>query len=145
MKELKAKIKKDSPYYKMGLNQKGKSIWLDIVSFRTKGINNFKIKAIKQFKNGFAEYEEVWLPVQHIVLKQIENAQLQLDMVSKEEFEELKKSPRYSNRRRFEITTDLEKQYIYALDLTEAQKFVKQLGLQHAKIKQVARLKKSDL
>ena len=145
MKELKAKIKKDSPFYTMGLNQKGKSIWLEIIGHRTKGENNYKVKAVKQFKDGFAEYEEIWLPVQQVILKQIENSQMQLDLVSKEEFEELKKSPRYSNRLRFEVTTEIEKQYIYALDLAEAQKFAKQLGLQNAKIKQVARLNKSEL
>lgn len=104
MKVLKAKIKKTSIHYKKGINQKGKSIWLSIVGFNPRGEHNYKIKAVKGIKNGFAEYIDIWVSPNDITIKQHEDGQLSLDIFSPQEMEENKLNPRYANQRRFEYS-----------------------------------------
>ena len=145
MRVLKAKIKKTSKHYNKGLDSKGKSVWLTITGFNTHGVHNYKIKAISGFKDGFAEYEEIWVAGSDISLRQIEDNQLQLDIYSKQELEENKLNPKYFNQRRFEVTTENEKRYFHAPDFETAQKVAKHYGLTDFKIKQVRRLSKKDL
>ena len=109
-----AKIKKTSPHFNMGLNLKGKSIWLAITGFRTTGIRNFKIKAVKAIAEGHARFQEIWISPAEITLKHVDIAQLSLELYTKEELEENKYNPRFFNRKRFEIVTANEKQYIHA-------------------------------
>lgn len=145
MKVLKAKIKKSSIHYKKGLNQKGKSVWLNITGFNIHGLHNYKIRAISGFKDGFAEYEEIWMSGSDLTFKQHEDLQLSLDIYSKQEDEENKYNPRYFNQRRFEVTTRNEKRYFHAPDIETAKKIAKQYGLSGYEIRQVARLTKKDL
>lgn len=145
MKVLKAKIKKTSIHYKKGVNQKGKSIWLSITGFNPKGEHNYKIKAVKGIKNGFAEYVEIWVSPEDITIKQHEDGQLSLDIFSPQEMEENKQNPRYYNQRRFEVITKNEKQYLQVPDFETAQSVAKQYGLTDFKIKQVKRLTKKEL
>jgi hypothetical protein len=88
MKILKAKIKKSSVHYRKGIVGKDKSIWLSITGFNPHGAHNYKIKTIKGIKNGFAEYEEIWMSGNDLTFKQFEEAQLSLDIFSKEEEQE---------------------------------------------------------
>ena len=106
MKVLKAKIKKSSVHYRKGLNPKGKSIWLTIADFNPRGIHNYSIKTIKGIKNGFAEYQNVWMGVADISLKHFEDGQLTLDIFSEQEMLENINNPVYFNQRRFEIVVD---------------------------------------
>jgi hypothetical protein len=145
MKVLKAKIKKSSIHYKKGVNQKGKSIWLSITGFSPKGEHNYKIKAIKGIKNGFAEYIEIWVKPEDITLKQHEDGQLSLDIFSPQELEENKLNPRYFNQRRFEVQTENEVQYFQAPDLETVKRIVKENGIMKCTIKQVRRLTKEEL
>jgi hypothetical protein len=145
MKILKAKIKKSSIHYKKGLSGKGKSVWLSITGFNTHGEHNYKIKAIKGFKNGFAEYEEIWMNGKDLAFKQIENNQLSLDIYSKEEEKENKNNPRYFNQRRFEVTTINKKFFIHAPNLETAKKVIKGYGISDFRLKQVSRLRKKEL
>jgi hypothetical protein len=145
MKILKAKIKKTSTHYLKGLNQKEKPIWLSITGFNVMGDHNYRIKAIKGFRNGFAEYQEIWVSGSEIELKQHEENQLSLDIFSKEEEEENKHNPRYFNQRRFEVSTITEKMYIHAPDLKTAEKVAGEYGLTKYSIKQVARLNRNEL
>jgi hypothetical protein len=145
MKVLKAKIKKTSIHYKKGVNQKGKSIWLSITGFNPKGEHNYKIKAVKGIKNGFAEYVEIWVSPEDITIKQHEDGQLTLDIFSPQEMEENKQNPRYYNQRRFEVITKNEKQYFQVPDFEAAQRVAKQYGLTDFTIKQVKRLSKREL
>lgn len=145
MKVLKAKIKKGSIHYKKGINQKGKSIWLSITGFSPKGEHNYKIKAIKGIKNGFAEYVEIWVKPEDIILKQHEDGQLSLDIFSPQELEENKLNPRYFNQRRFEVKTENEVQYFQAPDLETVKRVVKENGIGNCTIKQVRRLTKEEL
>lgn len=145
MRILKAKIKKTSVHYKKGLNQKGKSIWLSITGFSVQGEFNYKIKAIKSIKNGFAQYEEIWVKGSDITLKQHEDGQLNLGLYSQEEEEVIKRSPRYFNQRRFEVVTENEKLFIQAPDFQTAQKIAIQYGLSNFRIQQVRRLTRKDL
>jgi hypothetical protein len=145
MKILKAKILKTSIHYHKGLNQKGKPIWLSITGFNPQGEHNYKIKAIKGIKNGFAEYIEIWVRPDEISLKQHENGQLSLDIFSEQEQEENRHNPRYYNQRRFEVTTKNERLFFHGPDLRTAEKVAKQYGLSKFSIKQVRRLNKSEL
>lgn len=145
MKILKARIKKTSIHYKKGLNPKGKSIWLSITGFNTHGEHNFKIKAIKGIKNGFAEYIEIWMGKDDLTFKQIDDGQLSLDIFSKEEEEENKYNPRYFNQRRFEVTTKNSKFYLHAPNLEMAKRVAADYGLAKYKVVQVARLTKKEL
>lgn len=145
MKILKAKIKKTSIHYKKGLNQKGKSLWLSITGFNPRGEHNYKIKAIKRIKNGFAEYQEIWMSPDEISLKQHEDGQLSLDIFSPQEQKENRQNPRYYNQRRFEIATKEGRQYIQVPDFETAVKVAQQYGLKDFKIRQVSRLSKRDL
>ncbi len=145
MKVLKAKIKKTSIHYKKGVNQKGKSIWLSITGFNPKGEHNYKIKAVKGIKNGFAEYVEIWVSPEDITIKQHEDGQLTLDIFSPQEMEENKQNPRYYNQRRFEVITKNEKQYFQVPDFEAAQRVAEQYGLTDFTIKQVKRLSKKEL
>ncbi len=145
MKILKAKIKKTSVHYRKGLNQKGKSIWLSITGFNASGEHNFKIKAVKGIKHGFAEYVEIWVSPQDIIIKHHEDGQLSLDIFSPQEMEENKQNPRYFNQRRFEIITENEKQYIQAPDFETARRVARQYGINYTKITQVRRLNKTEL
>lgn len=145
MKVLKAKIKKTSVHYKRGINQKGKSIWLSITGFNPKGEHNYKIKAVKGIKNGFAEYVEIWLSPNDLTIKQHEDGQLSLDIFSPQEMEENKQNPRYYNQRRFEVITENEKQYFQVPDIETAERVARQYGLTKYKIRQVRRLTKNDL
>ena len=145
MKILKAKIKKTSIHYKKGLNPKGKSIWLSITGFNTHGEHNYKIKAIKGIKNGFAEYQEIWISLSDLTFKQIEDGQLSLDIFSKEEEEENKYNPRYFNQRRFEVSTKKEKFYLHAPNLEMAKQVARDYGFTKFKIVQVPRLSKKEL
>lgn len=145
MKILKAKIKKSSIHYKKGLNQKGKSVWLSITGFNPHGEHNYRIKAIKGIKNGFAEYQEIWMRGSDLQLKQHEDGQLSLDIFSKEEEEENKFNPRYFNQRRFEVTTKNEKLYFHAPDIETARKVVRSHGYPDFEIRQVRRLSKNEL
>lgn len=145
MKVLKAKIKKTSVHYRKGLNQKGKSIWLSITGFNSRGEHNYKIKAVKGIKNGFAEYQEIWVRPDEITVKQHEDGQLVLDIFSPQELEENKLNPRYFNQRRFEVKTKNQIQYFHAPDLETVKKVVKQYGISGYSIKQVKRLSKKEL
>jgi hypothetical protein len=95
LKVLKAKIKKSSVHYKKGLNLKGKSLWLSILNFNAMGEYNYQIKAIRGVKNGFAEYENIWVSPDDIIIKQHEDGQLSLDIFSAQEDEENKSIPSY--------------------------------------------------
>ena len=145
MKILKAKIKKSSIHYRKGLGGKGKSVWLTITGFNTHGEHNYRIKTIKGFKNGFAEYEEIWMKRSDLIFKQIEDSQLSLDIFSKEEEKENRNNPRYFNQRRFEVTTLNKKFYIHAPNFETAKKVVQDYGISDCKIKQVSRLRKKEL
>lgn len=145
MKVLKAKIKKTSVHYKKGLNQKGKSIWLSVTGFNAKGEHNYKVKAVKGIKNGFAEYIEIWVRPDEITLKQHEDGQLSLDIFSPQELEENKLNPRYFNQRRFEVKTENEIQYFQAPDIETVRKIVKVNGIGKCSIKQVKRLTRKEL
>lgn len=145
MKILKAKIKKTSPYYDMGLNNKRKPIWLSITGFSAEGVHNYKIKAVKGIKNGFAEYQEIWVGYQDISIKQFDDGQLAFDMFSQQELEENKNNPRYFNQRRFEVTSKNQKQYIHAPDIETARKVAEQYCLGEFKITQVPRRTKKEL
>ncbi|NJM14387.1 MAG: hypothetical protein HC896_02535 [Bacteroidales bacterium] len=129
MKVLKAKIKKTSPHFNLGLNHAGKSVWLDITGFRTGGQHNFKIKAVKGFDNGFAQYEEIWVKPEEISLKQFEASQLSLEIYSAEELEANKNNPKSFNKFKFEIATVNEKQYVYAPSIEVAKQLANQMGL----------------
>lgn len=145
MKVLKAKIKKTSPYYSLGLNQKSKPVWLTITGFRVVGTKNFRINAVKGFKAGYAEYKEIWVSKDDIILRHVDEGQLSMDLYSQEEYEKQKHHPRISNRKRFEIRTKNEKQYIQAPDLEAAHHMAKQLGLSEYSITQVKRLTKKEI
>ena len=145
MKVLKAKIKKSSVYYRKGLDRKGKSVWLTIISFNAKGLHNFKVKAIRGYKDGFALYEEIWLSYKDVTFKQIDEDQLSLDIYSKEELEENKNNPKYFNQRRYEVISDTEKLFVHAPDLKTARQQAIEMGLGDIKIKQVRRRTKREL
>jgi len=145
MKILKAKILKTSNHYHRGLNQKGKPVWLSITGFNPQGDNNYKIKAIKSFKNGFAEYIEIWLRPDEIKLKQHEDGQLTLDIFSPQELDDNKHNPRYYNQRRYEIITKNEKVYMYGPDYETVKGNLKRSGIYEYSIKQVKRLTKDEL
>lgn len=145
MKILKAKIKNTSVHYKKGLNQKGKSIWLSITGFSARGEHNFKIKTIKGIKNGYAEYEEIWIGIDDITFKKIEENQLSLDIFSPQELKENQQNPRYFNQRRFEVITSNDKLFFHAPDIETVKKIMKQYGISDFEVKQVKRLAKSDL
>jgi hypothetical protein len=145
MKILKAQIVKSSVHYSKGLNPKGKPIWLSITGFNPSGVHNYKIKAIKGIRNGFAEYVEIWLRPDEIKLKQFEDGQLALDIFSPQELEENKHNPRYYNQRRFEVITANEKFYIYSPDLKTAENNLIRDGICEFSIKQVKRLTKEEL
>lgn len=145
MKILKAQILKTSIHYHKGLNQKGKPVWLTITGFNPMGEHNYKIKAIKGFKNGFAEYIEVWIRPDEIKLKQHEEGQLSLDIFSQQELEENKHNPRYYNQRRYEITTKKGKYYFHGPDSATVEKVARQYGITKFTIKQVKRLNKAEL
>ena len=145
MKILKAKIKKSSIHYRKGLGVTGKSVWLSITGFNTHGEHNYKIKAIKGFKNGFAEYQEIWMKGTDLLFRQFEDTQLSLDIYSKEEEKENKNNPKYFNQRRFEVTASNRKFFIHAPDLDTARKVVKGYGIPKFTVKQVARLRKKEL
>lgn len=140
-----AKIKKASPHYNMGLNVKGKSIWLAITGFRTTGERNFKIKAIKSITSGNVKFQEIWINPAEITFKHIEITQLSLELYSQEELEENKYNPKFFNKRRFEIITPNEKRYIYATDMKMAVKIANQMGLGEFSIRQVKRITKREL
>jgi len=145
MKILKAKILKNSVHYYKGLNQKGKQVWLSITGFNPVGEHNYKVKAIKGIKNGFAEYVEIWVRPDEIQLKQHEDGQLSLDIFSPQELEENRNNPRYYNQRRFEITTQNEKFYVHGPNLKTVEFTLKDAGIFEYSIKQVKRLTKKDL
>jgi hypothetical protein len=145
MKVLKAKIRKSSVHYRKGLGGTGKSVWLKITGFNTHGEHNYRIRAIKGFKQGFAEYEEIWMKGSDLLFRQFEDNQLSLDIYSKEEMKENKNNPRYFNQRRFEVITINKKFYIHAPDLETAKKVVKGYGIADFRVKQVARLRKKEL
>lgn len=145
MKTLRAKIKKISQHYKMGLNKKGQSVWLTITGFKPQGELNFRLNAIKGIKNGFAEYREIWVSKDEISLKHIEDGQLSIDLYSKEEFEKQKFNPKYINKRRFKIVTKNEMRYIQAPDLETAKNIAEQLGLSDYKLTQVKNLTKKEI
>ncbi len=145
MKVLKAKIKKSSPFYEKGLNLKGRPVWLSITGFKASGTNNFRINAIKGISGGFAQYEEIWLSKDDILLKHIEDGQLAIELYSSEEFEQQKYNPKFYNRKRFEIVTETEKQYIQAPDYKMACQIAGELGFVNYKIKQVKKLSKNDI
>jgi hypothetical protein len=145
MKILKAQILKSSYHYHKGLNQKGKPVWLSITGFNPVGEHNYKIKAVKGFKNGFAEYVEIWVRPDEIKLKQHEDGQLILDIFSPQELEENKLNPRYYNQRRYEITTKNEKIYMHGPDQMTVESALKQSGILKYTIKQVKRLNKNEL
>ena len=145
MKILKAKIKSSSIHYKKGLDQKGKSVWLTIAGFNTHGEHNYKIKAIRGFHEGFAEYEEIWMNGKDLTFKQFEDSQLSLDIFSEQEAEENKHNPRYFNQRRFEVTSENEKRYFHAPDIETARRVANSYGLGKYEIKQVPRLTRKTL
>ncbi|MBN2485094.1 MAG: hypothetical protein JXB34_03875 [Bacteroidales bacterium] len=145
MKTLRAKIKKTSEHYKNGINLKGKTVWLEITGFNPRGENNFRVKAIKSIKNGFAEYKELWVSPNDITLKHIDDGQLKLELFSPQEKKAIQYHPRYFNKRRFEVITENEKLYFNAPDHETLLKILKQYGLDHCEITQVRRLSKNDL
>ena len=145
MKVLKAKIKKTSKHYELGLNQKGKPLWLNVTGFNPNGNNNFKINAIKKIVKGFAQYQEIWVSQDDITLKQFEEGQLSFDLLSQEEFEQYKMHPRYFNQRRFEVSSVNEKQYIHAPDLKTVNSILEEMGLANFTIKEVKKLTKKEI
>lgn len=78
MKVLKARIKQHSKHYEKGLNPKGKSIWLQITGFNPEGELNYRLRAVKGIVNGFAQFEEIWLPHSDIQIKEHDDGQLSL-------------------------------------------------------------------
>lgn len=145
MKVLKAKIKKTSPHYEKGLNLKGKPVWLTITGFKSTGTKNYRINAIKGISGGFAQYEEIWLSKDELLLKHIEDGQLAIELYSSEEFEEQKYNPKFYNRKRFEIVTETERQYIQAPDLKKARQIANELGFVNFKIRQVKKLTNKEI
>lgn len=145
MKILRAQIVKTSVHYHKGLNSKGKPIWLTITGFNPTGIHNYRVKAIKGIRNGFAEYVEIWVRPDEIKLKQFEDGQLTIDIFSPQEMEENRHNPRYYNQRRFEVITQNEKVYFYGPNLETIENVAKQYGLANFSIRQVKRLTKDDL
>jgi hypothetical protein len=145
MKVLKAKILKDSIHYHKGLNQKGQPVWLSIVGFNPQGIHNYKIKAIKAIKNGFAEYIEIWMRPDEIKLKQHEDSQLSLEIFSPQELEENRHNPRYYNQNRYEVTSKNTKYFFYGPNLETVEKVARQYKISKFSIKQVRRLNKEEL
>ena len=140
-----AKIKKTSPHFSMGLNVKGKSTWLAITGFRTTGGRNFKIKAVKAISQGHAQFQEIWISPEEIILRHVDIAQLSLELYTKEELEKNKYNPRFFNQKRFEIITKNEKQYIYATDIGMATKIANQMGLDEYRIRQVKKISRKEL
>ena len=124
----------------MGTDQKGKPVWLSVTGFNPRGLMNFRVNAVQDIKDGFARYKEIWVSKDDIILRHFEEGQLSMDLYSREEFEAKKKDPRIHNRRRFEITTKNERQYIYAPDVESARQIAKQQNLGDFTIKQVRRL-----
>jgi hypothetical protein len=145
VKILKAKIKPTSTYYKKGLNHKGKSEWLSITGFSPRGEKNFRIKAIKGIKDGFTEFEEIWIGIEEIILKKIVDNQLSLDILSPQEEKENRYNPRFFNQRRFEVLTKNDKLYFHAPNIETVKKIMKQYGISEFSIKQVKRLTKKEL
>ena len=145
MKVLKAKIRKTSPHYERGLNQKGKPVWLSITGFKPQGIKNFRINAIKSISGGFAQYEELWVGKDEITIKHIEDGQLSIELYSSEEFEQQKYNPKFYNRKRFEIITETERQFIQAPDYKMARQIAGELGFVNFKIRQVKRLTRGEM
>jgi hypothetical protein len=68
-----------------------------------------------------------------------------MELYSKEEFKKQKYNPRFYNRKRFEIITETEKQYIQAPDFEMARQVAEQLGLSNYKIKQVKKLSRKEM
>jgi hypothetical protein len=145
MKILKAQIVKTSIHYHKGLNPKGKPIWLTITGFNPTGEHNYKIKAIKGIKNGFAEYIEIWMRPEEVKLKQFDDGQLTLDIFSPQELEENKHNPRYYNQRRYEVTTKNAKYFFHGPDAATVERVAKQYGISKFAVKQVKRLTKDEL
>ncbi len=79
MKVLKARLKKGSKYYTNGLNQKGKPIYLKIVSFQPQGEKNYQIEAVKEVKNGMPVFFLLWVQENEIKIKSIEDGQLSFE------------------------------------------------------------------
>ena len=138
-------MKKTSPNYKMGINIRGKASWLEITGFRTKGDKNFRVKAINGFRDGFAEFKDIWVGKDDIILKHIDEKQYYLELYSPEEFEKQKYNPKLFNSKRFEVITKTEKQYIHARDIEMANQVAKEYGLTDYKIRQVKRLTKKEI
>jgi hypothetical protein len=140
MKILKAKIKNNSPLFNKGLSLSGKPVWLLITGFKPIGEKNFKIKAIKSYSEGYAEYEEIWVSSKDITLKHFVQDHPGLDLYTEEQWQELKHNPVYRNKYRYEIETPNEKQYLYAQNLDMAKDLAKQMGILNFKIKPVTKI-----
>lgn len=123
----------------MGLSIKAKPIWLQIIGFKPVGEKNYKIKAIKTYSEGYAEYEEVWISPKEITLKHFEQDQPGLDLYSEKQWQELKHNPIYRNKYRYEIKTENEKQYLYAQNLDMAKDLASQMGISNFEIKPVTK------
>lgn len=78
MQVLKAKIKRESIYFPNGLNPKGKPVWLQITGFKAKGDENYKVKAIKEIKNGLPQWVELWMDASDLQIRKFEDRQLPL-------------------------------------------------------------------
>ena len=124
----------------MGLSIKDKPTWLLITGFKPVGEKNFKIKAIKSYYEGYAEYEEIWVNPKEITLKHFEQDYPGLDLYSEKQWQELKHNPAYRNKYRYEIETTNEKQFIYAQNLDMAKDLARQMGILNFKIKPVTKI-----
>lgn len=78
MKILKAKIKPTSKYYANGLNAKGKAVWLQITGFTAKGDANYRIKAVKEFKNGLPVFFERWISSSDVLIRKFDDNQIKI-------------------------------------------------------------------
>ncbi len=140
MKILKAKIKNSSPFFQMGMGIKGKPIWLLVTGFKPIGEKNFKVRAIKAYSEGYAEYEEIWVNPNEITLKHFEQDHPGLDLYSEKQWQELKHNPIYRNKYRYEVETANQKQFLYAQNIEMAKDLAQQMGLSNFKIKPVAKI-----
>lgn len=80
MNVLKAKIKISSKNYAMGLNQKKKAVWLQILGFNAKGENNYLLEAVKEFKNNEVIFCKIWVKHKDIQIRAFDDGQLKLKL-----------------------------------------------------------------
>jgi len=79
MKILKAKIKANSNKAAYGRNYLGKSVWLTIIDFKTKGDVNYCVNAVKRIANdGTPVYFRLWLANSEVIIRKFDDGQLKI-------------------------------------------------------------------